>query len=50
MRPLIFLDVDGTLILSGDADREWVEANHPGPALLLNELDFEALENWSRPV
>jgi hypothetical protein len=33
-----------------DVDRAWAAAHHPGPALLLNELDFTALEDWRRLV
>jgi len=33
-----------------DVDRVWLAAHHTGPALLLNELDFTALENWARTV
>lgn len=40
----------------GDADRRWVSAHHPGPALLhrvdpqvgLGERDFAALDIWLR--
>lgn len=39
-----------------DADREWVRANHPAPALLhrveasrgLDDQDFAALDEWLR--
>ena len=43
-RPFAWVDDEIT-----DVDRAWVTAHHPAPALLLNELDFEALEQWFEP-
>jgi hypothetical protein len=44
-RPFAWVDDEIT-----DVDRDWVAAHHPGACLLLNELDFVALEKWSRTV
>ena len=48
-RPFVWLDDETT-----DADRRWVAAHHPGPALLqrvdpyegLTEADFSAVRQW----
>ncbi|GAA3987669.1 HAD domain-containing protein [Actinomadura viridis] len=50
-RPFAWIDDEIT-----DADREWVSAHHPGPALLhhvapargLTDDDFAALDHWLR--
>jgi hypothetical protein len=43
-RPFAWVDDEIT-----EADREWIKAHHRAPALLLNELDFVALEKWFEP-
>lgn len=52
-RPFAWVDDEVT-----DADRDWVSAHHPGPALLrtidasrgLTDQDFAALEAWLREL